>query len=763
MKHLDPNDPRFTAKALGEEEPLDIHPEAKDEFEDIQSFAETLKSELKVQDEKEALTAEQKERVRVAIQPNKRKFLKFPIWINAVAACLVLGLVGIFSFKIVQKANRPLLSEGIDHLRTPVVEIDNIRINTQASGRVDYLEGDQNRRTDVAREPVAELAQSDSQMIPLRLTAQPKKENKPVTPSAVLAGESEESIRGQAAQTLSGTRVRSELKDFDAPIVVLNEFLDDKGVSDLRTKQVYKSSAEVAEFKLAFSQPTAERKIDSFDQFSKNPPVIQQQEPWNREAYDRIVENAFKSPADHPLSTFSIDVDTASYANMRRYLHNNQLPPADAIRIEELINYFSYDYAGPDDETPFAVHVDSASAPWNENHRLVRIALQGEKIDLSERPDANLVFLIDVSGSMSDQNKLPLVQRSMNLLVDQMEARDRIAVVVYAGASGLALPSTTANDTETIQHAISNLKSGGSTNGGAGIELAYSVAQKHFVTDGINRVILCTDGDFNVGTSDRGGLTRLIEEKAKTGVFFSVLGFGKGNYQDATMEELSNKGNGNYGYVDSFKEARKVFVDDMLGTLFTIAKDVKIQVEFNPTHVGSYRLIGYENRMLPKEDFNDDNKDAGEIGAGHRVTALYEVVPVGLTETSPTTVDPLKYQTESKPAVKSSELLTVKLRYKEPDENASKLIEKPFIDSDVSFANASDDFRFASTVATFGMLLRNSEYAEDMSFAEVLDMASEAKGNDSGGLRSEFIELVEKAIALTPEKEEVPANPEPQR
>lgn len=353
---------------------------------------------------------------------------------------------------------------------------------------------------------------------------------------------------------------------------------------------------------------------------------------------------------------------------------------------------------------------------------------------------------------MSDQNKLPLVQRAMNLLTDQMGVEDRIAVVVYAGASGLALPSTTANNQETIQHAISNLKSGGSTNGGAGIELAYSVAQKHFIDGGINRVILCTDGDFNVGTTDRGSLTRLIEEKAKTGVFFSALGFGRGNYQDATMEELSNKGNGNYGYIDTFKEARKVFVDDMLGTLFTIAKDVKIQVEFNPAKVAQYRLIGYENRMLAKEDFNDDTKDAGEIGAGHTVTALYEIIPTGVSSNPTPSVDPLKYQataiSETQSKSDSREMLTVKLRYKQPDEDVSQLIEQPFVDSNETFENASTDLRFASSVAAFGMRLRQSEFAGEITLEEIRQVIEKSLGNDPRGLRSEFLELVEKATPL---------------
>ena len=356
---------------------------------------------------------------------------------------------------------------------------------------------------------------------------------------------------------------------------------------------------------------------------------------------------------------------------------------------------------------------------------------------------------------MSSPDKLELVQQSLNLLVEQMEARDRIAVVVYAGASGLALPSTTANNQETIKHAINNLRSGGSTNGGAGIELAYSVARQHFIPDGINRVILCTDGDFNVGATDRGSLTRLIEDKAKTGVFFSVLGFGMGNYQDASMEELSNKGNGNYGYVDSIAEARKVFVDQMLGTLMTIAKDVKIQVEFNPGLVGAYRLIGYENRMLAKEDFNDDTKDAGEIGAGHSVTALYEILPPGLAAETTLSVDPLKYQSPvvREPAVESDELLTVKLRYKQPDSDESQLIEQPFVDPGAAFDAASDDFRFATVVAAFGMLLRNSPYTESMTLDEALDLARQAIAKDSGGLRSAFIELIEKARQLTSKPE----------
>ena len=455
----------------------------------------------------------------------------------------------------------------------------------------------------------------------------------PPPPPLIAGGESEITLFEREQQP-QASQFKDEVYEL-SPFTI--QSLEDGGYQATSALAGRRLDSELQNISLALSVPPPSESPQNFRQ-------IPDDSAFSREAYDRIVENVFKNPVDHPLSTFSIDVDTASYANVRRILNYGQLPPPDAVRIEELINYFPYDYAEPTDQTPFAVHVDAATALWKPEHRLVRIALQGQTIDTSDRPDANLVFLIDVSGSMRSTNKLGLVKQSFNLLVEQMEARDRIAVVVYAGASGLALPSTTANNQETIKHAIDNLQSGGSTNGGAGIELAYSVAQQHFIEEGINRVILCTDGDFNVGTTDRGSLTRLIEEKAKTGVFFSVLGFGVGNYQDATMEEFSNKGNGNYGYVDSIKEARKVFVDEMLGTLMTIAKDVKIQVEFNPTLVGAYRLIGYENRMLAKEDFNDDTKDAGEIGAGHSVTALYEIIPAGLAANATASVDPLKYQ-----------------------------------------------------------------------------------------------------------------------
>ena len=476
---------------------------------------------------------------------------------------------------------------------------------------------------------------------------------------------------------------------------------------------------------------------------------------FNTAAYDHIVENPFLNAKDNPLSTFSIDVDTASYSNMRRFINEGSLPPKDAVRVEEMINYFTYDYAQPSDDKPFAVHVDLASCPWETSHRLVRIGLKGKEIATDKRGPSNLVFLLDVSGSMTPRERLPLVKQAMRLLVEKLTENDRVAIVVYAGASGLALPSITGDHKEQILEALENLQSSGSTNGAEGIQLAYKIAADNFIKGGVNRVILATDGDFNVGVTNQGDLIRLIEEKAKSGVFLSVLGVGTDNLKDSTMQKLADKGNGNYAYLDSVDEARKVLVQQMNGTLVTIAKDVKIQVEFNPARVASYRLIGYEKRMLRKEDFNDDRVDAGEIGAGHTVTALYEVVPVGAVS-NPTAsvppVDPLKYSSDersaSTPLTSSNEMLTVKLRYKKPDGDRSELVERAVIDTGGNFGNAPVDLKFAAAVAEFGMILRDSEYKGNGTFAAVLEWAQEGKGSDATGYRAGFIELVRKAQAL---------------
>ena len=482
---------------------------------------------------------------------------------------------------------------------------------------------------------------------------------------------------------------------------------------------------------------------------AKKPREKPLEKEFNTESYDYIVENRFVAAATSPLSTFSIDVDTASYANVRRFLQHGQMPPPGAVRVEELVNYFSYDYPAPKTEVPFSINVEVAGCPWQRDHKLVRIGLKGREIDFESRPASNLVFLLDVSGSMRSANKLPLAKAGMRLLVEQLSENDRVAIVVYASASGLYLPSTGGDQKETILSALDRLQAKGSTNGGEGIRLAYDTAVANFVEGGINRVILCTDGDFNVGTSNQSELVRLIEKKARSGVFLTVLGFGTGNLKDSTMEKLADKGNGNYAYIDSISEARKVLVEELSGTLITIAKDVKIQVDFNSAKVAAYRLLGYENRMLRAEDFKDDAKDAGEIGAGHTVTALYQVVPVGAPNPY-ADVDPSKYQKKapSAAAVNSKELLTVRIRYKDPDGQQSKSLEMALMDVDKTFDSASVDFRFASMVAAFGMLLRDSKYKGDADFDSVLEIAASSRGTDPFGYRRGFIELVRTARDL---------------
>jgi Ca-activated chloride channel family protein len=476
--------------------------------------------------------------------------------------------------------------------------------------------------------------------------------------------------------------------------------------------------------------------------------------PFNTEAYDHIVDNPFLAAGRNPLSTFSIDVDTASYSNVRRFLTEGRLPPAGAVRIEELINYFTYDDPTPEGDVPFSVNIEVAECPWNANHRLARIGIKGREVPPDERPASNLVFLIDVSGSMEDANKLPLVKSGLKLLVEQLDERDRVAIVVYAGASGLVLPSTTGDRKQIILSAIEHLAARGSTNGGAGIQLAYETAAENFIAKGTNRVILCTDGDFNVGVTSHDELVRLIQEKARTGVFLTVLGFGMGNFQDSRLEKLADKGNGAYGYIDSFNEARKMFVDQLQGTLITIAKDVKLQIEFNPSRVLAYRLIGYENRLMAAEDFNNDAKDAGEIGAGHSLTALYELIPPGqaLGENGPEslTVDPLKYQqpAETTSAAAGENLFTLALRYKLPDAERSQRLEIAAIDRGMKFSQASRDFTWSAAVAAFGMVLRHSPHKGNATLAAVAELAQSARGPDSAGYRAEFLQLVETARAL---------------
>jgi Ca-activated chloride channel homolog len=467
---------------------------------------------------------------------------------------------------------------------------------------------------------------------------------------------------------------------------------------------------------------------------------------FNTEEYGRIEEQPFLRAADRPLSTFAVDVDTASYSNVRRFLREGRLPPRHAVRIEEMINYFSYAYPDPRGSEPFSVTTELADCPWNREHRLLHIGLQTAQIPTASLPPNNLVFLIDVSGSMDAPDKLPLVQSALDLLVEQLREQDRVAIVVYAGASGLVLPSTAGTNKSAIREAIQNLSAGGSTAGGEGLLLAYRTARQHFLSRGNNRVILATDGDFNVGVTSDGELERLITKEREDGIFLTVLGFGTGNIKDSKMELLANKGNGNYAYIDELAEARKVLVEEMGATLLTVAKDVKIQIEFNPARVAAYRLIGYENRALRDQDFNDDRKDAGEIGAGHSVTALYEIVPHGASTKLPD-VDPLRYQTRPG-AGQSAELATLKIRYKKPAEDASVRMEREIADQPRRLEASSTDFRFSAAVAQLGLLLRESEHRQNASWDGVLTLARNALGDDRRGDRAAFITLAERARSL---------------
>ncbi len=470
---------------------------------------------------------------------------------------------------------------------------------------------------------------------------------------------------------------------------------------------------------------------------------------WNTEDYDAITPNIFHSPLADPLSTFSIDVDTATYSNVRRLLNQGELPTPNTVRVEEILNYFDYDYPQPQGETPFSVYTEMGVCPWNQKRNLVHIGLQGKKIDLSQAPANNLVFLLDVSGSMDYPNKLPLVKKSMELLLENIRPQDRIAIVVYAGAAGLVLPSTSGEEKTKISAALNNLEAGGTTAGGAGIQLAYKTAVQNLIPGGNNRVILCTDGDFNIGASSDADMTQLIEANRNKGVFLTVLGFGMGNYKDNRLELLADKGNGNYAYIDDLMEAKKVLVNELGATLYTIAKDVKLQVEFNPAHVKYYRLIGYENRLLRDEDFKDDTKDAGELGAGHSVTAVYEIIPAASKEELPG-LDPLNYQSIAitDAAKNSPEIMTVKLRYKLPDGDSSIPLETPVYNKTLGLADVSRTFNFSAAVLGYAMLLQNSEHKAALTWDMVRSLATANLGNDPGGYKKEFLSLIDTAQRL---------------
>ena len=474
--------------------------------------------------------------------------------------------------------------------------------------------------------------------------------------------------------------------------------------------------------------------------------AVNEPEPESADAYAHQDENGFRSASVAPLSTFSVDVDTASYSNVRHFLTEGQLPPVDAVRVEELVNYFPYAYAPPTGPAPFSASTELATCPWMPKHQLLRIGIKARELDQKQRPASNLVFLVDVSGSMAPANRLPLLKRALGLLVDTLDARDRVAIVVYAGSAGTVLAPTRGDRRATILAALEHLESGGSTNGGAGIDAAYRLAQASFIEGGSNRVVLATDGDFNVGVTSEGELVRLVEDKAKHGVYLSVLGFGRGNLKDATMEKLADRGNGNYAYVDTLQEARKVLVEQMTGTLITVAKDVKLQLEFNPARVAAYRQLGYEDRQLRNEDFNDDRVDAGDIGAGHTVTALYEIVPVGVA-TKLSTIDPLRYQTPTT-VTGSDDLATVKIRYKPAAGGPSTLSSFPVAATAGDWGQASVDWKLAASVAELGMLLRHSKNRGTATWSSAQELARQGLGDDPHGYRRELGTLLGEAQRL---------------
>ncbi|MGB0415667.1 MAG: YfbK domain-containing protein [Coraliomargarita sp.] len=731
-------DPRLTAYALGEiddpeerseiEQAIGSDPELMAEVTRIRSMGELLAGGL----EREAVPElNEFEAARMghapAVEPRRslvRTLISWPVVTTAAAAALVAMLVLPQVGRVQQEARQmdPIVEERLQEV-AQVTEV-----------------GFRELRVEIPDERIEGTPQ------PIRL---PNLEPAPTQAPRLLVASTDTAAQVLEAEEALGDLQSSAAEVQVAPALAMRSRSTAEGRA--QAKQLSVGGAPAPQLGMAYDSFGA---VDPFAPSAVAPQPAPQSPAWNTERYDPIEESDFRSPLVAPLSTFSIDVDTASYANVRRILNQGRLPPADSVRIEELVNYFSYSDAPPVDlleegGDPFAVHMAQAAAPWNPRHRLLRVALKAYEMPWAERPASNLVFLLDVSGSMNSPNKLPLVKEAMQLLSRRLDERDRVAIVVYAGASGLVLPSTTANNTETIEHALSQLSAGGSTNAGAGIELAYKIAREHFIENGNNRVILCTDGDFNVGQTNRGDLTAIAGEYAAEGVSLTLLGFGMGNFKDDMLEDLSNKGKGTYAYIDSRAEARKVFLEDLASNIFKVAKDVKIQVEFNPGQVQAYRLIGYENRRLKAEDFNNDHKKAGDIGPGHSIVAFYELIPVGAEFEHPG-VDSLRYQKQAEVAAVPGEVATVKLRYKIPSAEVSRLIVKTADSEDaLEFDEATEDFRFGAAVAAFGLALRGSESIGEFDYAQIQEIASEALGQDPGGHRSEFTELVRIAEALS--------------
>ncbi len=799
------DDPKFTAHILGELD--DITPAERAEIEaliradadaaaeaaETQALAALLRRELQGE-EAQPLTAAQRAKVLAATAPGARvekaKVVPFPrrlTVLSAIAACLIVGVSIALIFQAME-ADKAAVQRSITTNETqpgPTIMLDATpepptepplaapqlaAVAKSVLKPADALmpaDGKdllaQQPHLDELRIPAPELAKSIP--APGRELAAAKQPLAPPPPGSIaaadldlsgghpggppagLAGRAGGSARTEPAKPASPA-LAGRFAQFDSGKAMA---LNKEAVRPLRAGDY----SDAGNYKKKSDRSDAVRDSRHRDgEVSKPSLDLRPSDPGNTEAYDAITDNAFLTVAQAPLSTFSIDVDTASYAIVRRFLNGQQLPPKGAVRIEELLNYFTYDYPQPQGDAPFSATMEVAACPWTPAHRLVRIGLKGREIAKDKRPASNLVFLIDVSGSMQPANKLPLLKQSLGLLIDQLGEEDRVAMVVYAGSSGCVLQPT--HDKAEMRLALDRLEAGGSTNGASGIQLAYELAKKGFIKGGTNRVILATDGDWNVGVTNHSDLFELITKQAKSGVFLTVLGFGMGNLKDAMLVKLADKGNGNYAYLDTVLEAKKVLVEQFTGTLVTIAKDVKIQVEFNPAQVSGYRLIGYEKRLLAKEDFNDDQKDAGEIGAGHTVTALYEIVPAGKDVPDAAKVDALKYQAPAadKSEIKnlkseiSPELLTLKLRYKAPDGDVSKLLEFPLTDAGATWEKSSRDFRFAAAVAGYGMLLRDSPHKGTVTWSAIHELAVEGQGDDATGYRAEFIALLEKAKSL---------------
>jgi len=774
MTRINPDDPKWTAYVLGElddaeraaiDRELESSEEARALVEELRFAMDLMKTELREAVKIAPLTQEQRETIRASAgaamtTPRRRWFAARPsMWMTGLAAASVAAIVLV-------AVVGPRRAQDVRFLGGPVAELrpaEQQNAEAATAGPV-QPSADLGLRYQHPGTPPEALRTEEA-----KVAGTATKETTAIneTPSPVpLEGEVRQSAESTERQQYKNLKDETTAA---APGVAQNlgapgrEPIGIDSTSRLSAVQAGNPQQQGAggtatklqrEFAAAPPPPppAAAPSVGALDNVMRAPgvpPVFDRTRPGfynGAESYDAINDNSFLPVVQNPLSTFSIDVDTASYSNVRRFLNQGQRPPRDAVRIEEMINYFSYDYPQPIGKNPVGASIEAASTPWNPQHRLVRIGIKARDVEAQRRPASNLVFLIDVSGSMQPGERLPLLKEGMRMLVQQLTANDRVTVVTYAGTTGVALRPTRGDQKDVILGLIDSLQAGGSTNGASGIQLAYEQAMASFIPNGVNRVILATDGDFNVGITDRNALLRLIEDKAKSGVFLSVLGVGMGNYKDATLEMLADKGNGNYAYLDTLNEARKVLVEQMSGTLITVVKDVKVQVEFNPAVVDAYRLIGYENRALRNEDFNNDLKDAGDMGAGHTVTVLYEVVPRGVAINAPG-VDALKYPVPAPAPVQnaSNETLTVKIRYKEPAGSDSKLLVFPLVDREQTFARSSVDFRFSAAVASFGMILRNSPYKGTATIDSVLSMAEDSLGPDRNGYRREFLQLVQRA------------------